>query len=234
MGVLRAARGPMLVAAWAFFPAVQVVPDPADGRFAFGLAFGSGTYEAVSRNCSGDLLDAERVEYGTVGADLRYASPEGPAVEVAAGRITDAGVGRTFAGLAAVIEGEGTGFGFGLARWGDQAVPSLMLRRGQLDRPHFVTDLFRPRADPGVTGLFRAGVVLPGPRVSGTVGVSSGRSTADGDEWGIGPFAELSVLTQSPIRIVAAGSWHLSERERDAAFSIGVRYAPGGTRERQR
>lgn len=68
---LRNARGPTLLALWAFAPPV-LVQEGEDGGLTFSVGAGAGQYEVVRRGCAGEVLSSERIPFRTVGAQVDY------------------------------------------------------------------------------------------------------------------------------------------------------------------
>ena len=139
---LRNARGPIVVAIWAFAPAV-VVQSPSGG---LSLSFGAsrGQYESVSRGCSGEILSSTPhpltttslvAEYELPTAPLRIVGFGGPAWVSGAEPIRN---DSYYIGGLVAWEARRFGWGMGLARTADVSAPAFYLRIG--DRPE---DTFR-------------------------------------------------------------------------------------------
>ena len=233
----RRTRGLTLIGLWAFAPPVFIQSD-GNGGLEVSIGATAGQYELVSRNCAGDFVSSRPVPYRTGGAVVEFEPSDAPfRVSGFVGTTSVSGepfdADGAYAGALVAYEGGWIGLGAGpVLVPGNQVYPSLYLRFGDREGRFFQSDVLAPSPFPGATGLIRGGMGFRRDRMSGFVGLSTGRSLdfKDGGADNGGPFVELKLPLGQSLDALIAGSWFPGEQHSDWGAGIGLRYRPGGER----
>ena len=152
---LNILRGPLLLLVWQVAP-VEVQPD-SNGRYRVSFGYGRGQYEARQLNCAGNVVSARPVGFQASGAQVD-AWPTTRIRFSAFGGVLSMDRGRydgPFGGLLIAAEGQHVGIGAGPVHVSGSdsfTGPSLYLRLGNIDRPHFRFDVLPPSPTFGTTG----------------------------------------------------------------------------------
>jgi len=217
--------GPLLILLWQTAP-MSIQQDPS-GRIDISLGYGAGQYEVRRYSCAGDYLGADPHPFRSVTAHADVRPSRDIRLSGFAGTYSHAGQVGTMYGFVGAAESRYVGFGMGAAfGYAEDAVPSLYLRFGNIDRAHFRTDIASPNAAFPITGDLRIGIgfnqgVQPGPR--GIVGVSTPNLGADGTI-GLGPFLELTFPAYDQFGLSLHGVYRPSREYTDWALGIAGHY----------
>ena len=223
------ATATLLLVVWQAAP-IQVEPD-SNGPYRVTFGYGGGQYESRELSCSGDVLSAQLVDFRSTGVQFD-AWPDRRFRLTAFGGVhsDDADYDGPFGGVQIAAEGQKVGFGLGATRVPGQGPsgPSLYLRLGNIDRPHFRMDFLQPSPTLGTTGWARIGVGFNQGHLRGVGGFFGFGVGPYSDQSHVGgPFGEVLVPVGHRFDLAAWGSWRASEQFGDWGLGLGGRYSLG-------
>jgi hypothetical protein len=227
--------GPLILLAWQAAPIA--VQSDSTGRVRISVGYGAGQYEARHYNCAGELIGADPHQISSGGVQVDAWPERRLRVSGFAGRVADEGVSGAFGGFQGAVEGQIVGLGLGYV-WvpgtdplysNRQAYPSVYLRLGDIDAPHFRFDLGPPSAAYPGTGWLKMGIGFNQGhlrRTSGYFGLGLGGIGPDTDgEVGVGPYVDLILPAWREFDLALGGAWRPSRQYNDWSLTVGGRYA---------
>lgn len=214
---------------WTIGPAISIQSNE-DGKWSIQVGAGTGQYEVVTRNCSGDITSTRPVEFTSGGAVVEYEN-SGFRLDAFGGVASIPGQfdqDGAYVGGTVSYETSPIGIGGGVVSLPGGPAPSIYLRFGPREKVHFLTDFLAPDPTPGVTGLLRAGVGFPVGRGHGLVGLSTGRGF-DMDEvsdWA-SIFGDFTIALGERWGVRLAGSFSPSSEDyADWGAGVGLTFQP--------
>ena len=228
---LNILRGPLLLLVWQVAP-VEVQPD-SNGRYRVSFGYGRGQYEARQLNCAGNVVSARPVGFQASGAQVD-AWPTTRIRFSAFGGVLSMDRGRydgPFGGLLIAAEGQHVGIGAGPVHVSGSdsfTGPSLYLRLGNIDRPHFRFDVLPPSPTFGTTGWGRVGIGFNQGHLRGASGFAGFSITPYSDESHVGGvFGEVLIPAGTRFDLAVRGAWRPSAQYADWGAALGARYSFG-------
>lgn len=218
-------NGPLLVLLWQTAP-ISVQQD-LGGKLHVSFGYGTGQYEVRRYSCAGNYLGADPQPFSSVTAHTDLWPNHRFRLSGFAGRYSNSAQHNPIYGAAAALEFRRVGLGFGRAfGYSEDAIPSLYLRFGDIDKAHFRFDVAYPSAAFPVTGDLRLGVgfnqgVKGGSR--GVFGISVPNTYANGTV-GTGPFLEITVPTFDRFGISLHGVYRPSREYTDWGLGVAGHY----------